>query len=177
MAPGAPVRNIIAAMLGHVLKSTTSRSLPPCSGIRAARLARPSAGKHREQACPPPSGECQRSCRPDDAVALRIEGDDADRCPVAGGSAPAPWIAGPRGLVKRVAGTQQTTVLARPCAASSAHTARRPAATVSNLQSFARTDGHSHCPRCPGNTAGARPPRRVPRSPHRPGESRRLPPR
>jgi hypothetical protein len=50
-------------------------------------------------------------CRPDDGVALRIEGDDASRCPVAGLSAPAPRVALACILVDPVARGAHGTIL------------------------------------------------------------------
>jgi hypothetical protein len=52
-----------------------------------------------------------RGCRPDDSVALRIEGDDANRCPVSGLPAPTPWVAVPRILIDRVAGAEHGAIL------------------------------------------------------------------
>src|SRR5206468_12959337 len=43
---------------------------------------------------------------------LRIEGDDGDRRPVAGWSAPASWVARPRLLIERVARRKHEPVLA-----------------------------------------------------------------
>src|SRR3954469_13294694 len=49
---------------------------------------------------------------PHRGVSLRIESDDGDRRPVAGWSAPAPWVARPRLLIERVARREHEPVLA-----------------------------------------------------------------
>jgi hypothetical protein len=52
-----------------------------------------------------------RGGHPDDSIALRIEGDDANRCPVAGRPTPALRVALPGVLVDRVAGGEHRTIL------------------------------------------------------------------
>jgi hypothetical protein len=49
-------------------------------------------------------------CSPS-SPSLRIEGDGANRCPVAGPPTPALWIARARCLVDRVAGSQHPVIL------------------------------------------------------------------
>src|SRR5437763_6052588 len=49
---------------------------------------------------------------PHRGVSLRIKGDDGDRRPVAGWSAPASWVARPRLLIERVARREHEPVLA-----------------------------------------------------------------
>ena len=85
-------------------------STPPIScvvlrGLGAARSGRESRLADR-------TGKLDlRGCRADDSVALRIEGDDANRCPVAGRPTPALRVALPGVLVDHVASSEHAAIL------------------------------------------------------------------
>src|SRR3954447_25395619 len=95
----------------RALRVAPGGSAPPISFVALRGLGAARSG--RESRLTDRTGKLDLGGRrPDDAVALWIEGDDADRCPVAGRPTPALRIAFPRGLVNRVAGTQNIAVLA-----------------------------------------------------------------
>src|ERR1700738_605668 len=87
-----PVLAILAMLVRQgALRVVPGGSAPPISCV--ARRGLGAARSGRESRLADRTGKLDlRRRRPDDGVALRIEGDDANRCPVAGLRAPAPGV-------------------------------------------------------------------------------------
>src|ERR1700709_2591329 len=83
---------------------------PPLSFVALRGLGAARSG--RESRLADRTGKLDlRGCRADDSVALRIEGDDANRCPVAGRPTPALRVALPGVLVDHVASSEHAAIL------------------------------------------------------------------
>src|SRR5918993_4907152 len=109
-APGGEGAVLASLAMLAALRVAAGGRAPPVTA--AARRGRGNARSGRESRPISRTGKQSAGRRGDHAVAFRVEGDGADRRPVAGRSAPAPRVglAGP--LVGRVAGGEDGAVAA-----------------------------------------------------------------
>src|ERR1700728_2316896 len=101
---------MLARARGAALRVAAGGSAPPIScvalrGLGAARSGRESRLADRT------GKQDLRGGRSDHSVALGIEGDDANRCPVAGRPTPALRVAFARISIDRMTSVEQTVVL------------------------------------------------------------------